>query len=207
MFKKILIANRGEIACRVIKTARRMGIKTVAVYSEADKDALHVELADEAVCIGPAASKESYLRGDKIDPEKVVKLNGPMGNVNDENAKIFPYKTHRATQIYDKKYHFLVTPVFSKKDDTAFWKTYDWNAAAKKGMAAIGLPYSGDYGFVDTITYWRINHGVVPATDALDCLECHGTHGRMDWEYLGYEGDPWETGGLTIHRRKHELKK
>ena len=66
MFKKILIANRGEIACRVIKTARKMGIKTVAVYSEADKDALHVSLADEAVCIGPAASKESYLRGDKI---------------------------------------------------------------------------------------------------------------------------------------------
>ena len=59
MFKKILIANRGEIACRVIKTARRMGIATVAVYSEADNDALHVELADEAVCIGPAASKES----------------------------------------------------------------------------------------------------------------------------------------------------
>ena len=66
MFKKILIANRGEIACRVIKTARKMGIKTVAVYSEADKDALHVDLADEAVCIGPAASKESYLVMDKI---------------------------------------------------------------------------------------------------------------------------------------------
>ena len=66
MFKKILIANRGEIACRVIKTARRMGIKTVAVYSEADRDARHVELADEAVCIGPAPSKESYLAMDKI---------------------------------------------------------------------------------------------------------------------------------------------
>ena len=66
MFKKILIANRGEIACRVIKTARKMGIKTVAVYSEADKDALFVEMADEAVCIGPAASKESYLVADKI---------------------------------------------------------------------------------------------------------------------------------------------
>ncbi len=66
MFKKILIANRGEIACRVIKTARKMGIKTVAVYSEADKDALFVDLADEAVCIGPAASKESYLVADKI---------------------------------------------------------------------------------------------------------------------------------------------
>ncbi|MDO9599432.1 MAG: acetyl-CoA carboxylase biotin carboxylase subunit [Azoarcus sp.] len=66
MFKKILIANRGEIACRVIKTARQMGIATVAVYSEADRDALFVDLADEGVCIGPAASKESYLVIDKI---------------------------------------------------------------------------------------------------------------------------------------------
>ena len=66
MFKKILIANRGEIACRIIKTAHNMGIATVAVYSEADKDALHVDLADEAVFIGPSASKESYLVMDKI---------------------------------------------------------------------------------------------------------------------------------------------
>ena len=66
MFKKILIANRGEIACRVIKTAKRMGIATVAVYSEADRDALHVLSADEAVCIGPAPSKDSYLSIDKI---------------------------------------------------------------------------------------------------------------------------------------------
>ncbi len=66
MFKKILIANRGEIACRVIATARKMGIQTVAVYSEADKNARHVALADEAVCIGPAPSRESYLLGDKI---------------------------------------------------------------------------------------------------------------------------------------------
>ena len=66
MFTKILIANRGEIACRVIKTARRMGIATVAVYSEADRDALHVELADESVLIGPAPSRESYLVVQKI---------------------------------------------------------------------------------------------------------------------------------------------
>ncbi|MBR0984264.1 acetyl-CoA carboxylase biotin carboxylase subunit [Bradyrhizobium liaoningense] len=66
MFKKILIANRGEIACRVIKTARRMGIETVAVYSEADRDALHVEMADEAVLIGPPAAAESYLLIEKI---------------------------------------------------------------------------------------------------------------------------------------------
>ena len=66
MFTKILIANRGEIACRVILTARKMGIQTVAVYSEADRDARHVTLADEAVFIGPAASRESYLVADKI---------------------------------------------------------------------------------------------------------------------------------------------
>ncbi|HEY1708670.1 MAG TPA: acetyl/propionyl/methylcrotonyl-CoA carboxylase subunit alpha [Rhizomicrobium sp.] len=66
MFKKILIANRGEIACRVIKTARKMGIKTVAVYSDADKDALHVEMADEAVNIGPPPSAQSYLMIDRI---------------------------------------------------------------------------------------------------------------------------------------------
>ena len=66
MFSKILIANRGEIACRIIKTAKKMGIATVAVYSEADRDALHVELADEAVLIGPAPSRESYLAMDKI---------------------------------------------------------------------------------------------------------------------------------------------
>ena len=66
MFKKILIANRGEIACRVMKTARKMGIKTVAVYSDADRDALHVEMADEAVHIGPPAAAESYLVIEKI---------------------------------------------------------------------------------------------------------------------------------------------
>src|SRR4030081_1777307 len=66
MFKRILIANRGEIACRIIKTARRMGIETVAVYSEADRDALHVEMADLAVPIGPPAAAESYLVIDKI---------------------------------------------------------------------------------------------------------------------------------------------
>jgi len=66
MFTKILIANRGEIACRVAATARRMGIRTVAVYSEADANAKHVAVCDEAVLLGPAAAKESYLCGDKI---------------------------------------------------------------------------------------------------------------------------------------------
>ncbi|MBV9241675.1 MAG: acetyl-CoA carboxylase biotin carboxylase subunit [Acidobacteria bacterium] len=74
MFKKILIANRGEIACRVIRACREMKIATVAVYSDADADALHVRMADEAYHIGPAPSAESYLRGDKII--KVARASG-----------------------------------------------------------------------------------------------------------------------------------
>ena len=66
MFRKILIANRGEIAVRIIRACREMGIRTVAVYSEADREALHTQLADEAVCIGKAESKDSYLNMERI---------------------------------------------------------------------------------------------------------------------------------------------
>ena len=66
MIQKLLIANRGEIAVRIIRACREMGIATVAVYSEADQDSLHTQLADEAVCIGPAPSKDSYLNMERI---------------------------------------------------------------------------------------------------------------------------------------------
>ena len=66
MIRKILIANRGEIALRIVRACRELGIQTLAVYSEADEQSLHVQLADEAICIGPPPSSESYLRADRI---------------------------------------------------------------------------------------------------------------------------------------------
>ncbi|MBW1569628.1 acetyl-CoA carboxylase biotin carboxylase subunit, partial [Streptococcus sp. SPC0] len=72
MFKKILIANRGEIAVRIIRAAREMGISTVAIYSEADKESLHTILADEAICVGPAKSAESYLNVNAILSAAIV---------------------------------------------------------------------------------------------------------------------------------------
>ena len=66
MIKKVLIANRGEIALRIVRACNELGIKTLAVYSEADEQSLHVQLADEAICIGPAASNQSYLKADRI---------------------------------------------------------------------------------------------------------------------------------------------
>ena len=74
MFSKILIANRGEIACRVIETARKMGVRTVAVYSDIDKDSKHVALSDESYYIGPNPASDSYLLADKI--LEVAKLSG-----------------------------------------------------------------------------------------------------------------------------------
>ena len=79
MIKKVLIANRGEIAVRIIRACREMGIETVAVYSEADKEALHTQLADEAICIGPAPSSESYLNMDHQRDHRVGSRCDPSG--------------------------------------------------------------------------------------------------------------------------------
>jgi hypothetical protein len=86
-FDKILIANRGEIACRVIKTARRLGVKTVAIYSEADAAAMHVRMADEAYCVGPAASKESYLKMERI--LDICKKTGAQVSKNIDFSSVF----------------------------------------------------------------------------------------------------------------------
>lgn len=134
----------------------------------------------------------AYLPGEKIDPDSVTKLSWPEGDRSDTKAKIYPFKIHKGVQIYDTKNNYLITPkVFGKKGDPdAYWVNYDWNKAAAAGMKASGLAYSGEYAFVPTEMYWRINHMVVPADNALGCLDCHGDGGRLNWQALGYKADP-----------------
>ena len=144
-------------------------------------------------------SAGAYAIGDKIDPEKITKLNYPLGDIHDADAKIHPFKRHSGKQIYDSKNKYLITPkVFGYKGDReAFWKNFDWDKAAAAGMKASGLAYSGEYGFANTETYWPINHMVSAKKDAVGCLGCHGDNGRLDWQALGYSGDPMTTTGAA----------
>lgn len=133
-----------------------------------------------------------YLLGDKMDPTKVTKLNWPMGERKDRDSKIYPFKVHKGKQIYDKKNKYFIVPKLFGPG--GYWATYDWNKAAEAGMKSVNLPYSGEYDFAQTEMYWRINHMVVPAKQALGCMDCHGDKGRMDWKSLGYKGDPMKVG-------------
>lgn len=130
----------------------------------------------------------AYLPGDEIDPQGVTRLSYPLGSRSDQEAKIYPFKVHKGKQIFDRKYRYLITPKVYGEE--GYWHTFDWDKAARLGMEASNLPYSGEYGFAETIMYWRINHMVAPKEQALGCLDCHGDQGRLDWKQLGYPGDP-----------------
>ncbi|GAB4576321.1 MAG: tetrathionate reductase family octaheme c-type cytochrome [Anaerolineae bacterium] len=137
-----------------------------------------------------------YLLGDPIpDPSQPTPLNPPAGDINDPNAQIWPFKIHRATQIYDPLYGYLIQPQTVGED--GYWTHFDWNLAAENGMATVGLPYSGQYDFVPTTMYWPLSHMVQPAEHALQCVDCHSENGRLDWEALGYPGDPMRWGSRT----------
>ncbi len=150
-------------------------------------------------------SMERYLMGDKLDPKEVLYLNKPLGSVYDNRAKIYPFKVMRGKQIYDAEYNYLIVP----KLWGGYWKHFDWDKAAREGMAVAGLPYSGHFDFVETKMYWRINHEVVPKEKALKCIECHGKNSILDWEALGYEGDPLFLGDRKEEEliKKYDLKR
>ena len=134
---------------------------------------------------------DRYLVGDKLTSDDQA-INQPLGSRQDPTAKIWPFKVHRAKQIFDPVNRVLIPPITSGKD--GFWTKFDWSIAARKGMEVAGLPYSGQYAFTRTHMFWPITHMVAPAKKALECTQCHGKEGRLDWKALGYARDP--VGGI-----------
>ena len=125
---------------------------------------------------------DHYLLGDSIDDSKIVVMNQLNGSHDDPESKIIPVKVHRGDQIYDINYKTLIQPKLYSPNvgDSAYWSDFDWQTAAIAGMERIGLPYSGEYGFVETEMYWPINHMVAPKESSLACAECHNsTNSRL----------------------------
>ena len=139
-----------------------------------------------------------YILGDKIDPANITYLNKPMGDITDKDAKIWPFKIHRAKQPYDKEYNYLLQPVTS--GEGGFWHEFDWDKALRLGAQVTQVPYSGNYGFAETHMQWPLSHMVSPSEQALQCCDCHAEHSRLNWKTLGYGRDPKKIGGRTLEK-------
>jgi len=139
-----------------------------------------------------------YLLGDPINPAELTYINYPLGTIDDPNALIAPFKVHFATQPYDAVYNYLLQPHLTGED--GYWTTFDWQTALEIGAEAAGMDYSGQYAFAPTEMYWPLSHMVRPADGALGCTDCHGENSRMDWQALGYQGDPMVWGGRNLEK-------
>lgn len=139
-----------------------------------------------------------YLKGDKIDPDRVTHINQPLGDIADPRSRIWPFKVHRAKQPYDKQHRILIVP--KTVGAGGYWAEFDWEKSARLGSQAAGLPFSGEVGFTETDMYWTLTHMVSPKEASLQCTACHSPKGRLDWRALGYDGDPAFTGSRR-HRR------
>jgi len=142
----------------------------------------------EPVYLWDDGSDLVYSRGQRIQPNELTFLQKPAEK--GPRSKLTPFRIVYGTQLYDAKYRYLISPLLYPTGSVLFPGS-DWDTIARDGMKAIILPYSGQYGFAPTAAYRRINHGVTPAARALDCLDCHGSQGRLQWSALGFDRDPW----------------
>lgn len=140
-------------------------------------------------------SVDRYLLGDPIAEEGPTFINRPRGARGEPDAKIWPFKIHRARQPYDAVNRQLIPP--RTAGEGGYWHEFDWDAAVRMGAEQVGLEYSGAYDFAETWMYWPLSHMVQPAEHALACADCHGDGGRLDWQALGYAHDPLQGGSLA----------
>jgi octaheme c-type cytochrome (tetrathionate reductase family) len=129
-----------------------------------------------------------YIVGDRIDPEVPTSITRPLGDRDDPDAKLWPFKVHRGKQPYDTVNKYFLIP--NVHGDLGFWTRFDWPTALKLGAEVTGLPYSGLYDFAPTEMFFPLSHMVTSLDQALQCRDCHGQQGRIDWSALGYPGDP-----------------
>jgi hypothetical protein len=137
-----------------------------------------------------------------------------MGDKDDPKARIWPFKEMTTFMPYDKGNNTLVYMHLWGTDADAYWGHYDMGKAIERGMKDYGKPYSGQYGFLETVSYWPINHMVAPKTEALRCEECHAREGRLKdlagfympgrdsfrWlDILGYLALAGALGGVILH--------
>jgi octaheme c-type cytochrome (tetrathionate reductase family) len=161
-------------------------LKNGEPYEEDDKDGNHTYMSIKgsfkwAKNVKPDyiwfnGTASHYLLGDKIkDTNAVLEINTLNGSYTDADSKIYPVKIHKARQIFDPVNMILIQPKLfaEKKGEGAYWKDFDWNTAAQKGMDEVGLPYSGKYSFINTRMYWPVNHMVAPKEESVSCNECH----------------------------------
>jgi len=116
-------------------------------------------------------SQTSTTINDVIDPAQIVKVSHPVGDKTDPEARIFPFKIHRGKQPYDKIHKKLLAPLLSGKN--GYWTTFDMNDAIKHGNKTLGIPYSGEFDYVETSYAFPITHMVAPRENALNCTQCH----------------------------------
>ncbi len=117
----------------------------------------------------------------KFDPSKgPIDINSFSGSHDDPGSRIYPFKRMHSTQPYDKGNNTLPYMHLWGNDEDALWGNYDFGKAIEAGMKKNGIPYSGEWGFVETYSYWPINHMVAPKDDALSCSSCHSNDGRLD---------------------------
>lgn len=116
---------------------------------------------------------EYTLLGERIDDTGIVDINRITGHSGDPDSRIWPFKVMRGKQPYDSRQKILAIPHLFGKDETAFWRNFEWGKALTTGLLARNVEFSGEYGFVETVYYWPILHMVAPKEQALACNDCH----------------------------------
>jgi len=212
-----------KLACQTchIPAFARGGVATKmwwdwSTAGKLDEDGQPMALKDENGHVSYLSEKGNFRHGENVTPEYAwfngtveytlidakldltqspVHINRVEGSPGDGDSRIWPFKVMRGKQPYDTVYETLLATHVFGKDDSSLWSNYDWPKALKTGSEWSGIPFSGEYDFIETTMHWPITHMVAPADQALDCAACHSANSRLaglPGIYMpGHSSNPW----------------